>query len=154
MAILELVDGKRDILWSMTARRVARSAILGTKWLSESSRDAMYRVFQFRGPDAVKQFDEEVARQKKLLLREDRKITREHKALEDRTVDQIDERVNERKQWTTSRHNRRAIRAMMENRSNQVDEEGRATEEEKEAELERLKTPIQVKQVNTRRPAI
>ena len=72
-AILELVDGKRDMLFSMTARRAARSAILGTKWLSESTRDAMYRVFQFRGENSVKEFDEEVERQKALLLAEDQK---------------------------------------------------------------------------------
>jgi len=146
MAILELVDGKRDMLWSMTARRVARSAILGTKWLSESSRDAMYRVFQFRGPDAVKQFDEEVERQKQLLLREDRKISREHKAIGERTVKQIEERVDERLRWTTSRHNRRAIREVQRKRVNQGWEDSKATEEDKDAELKKYKDARQIKQ--------
>jgi Ribosomal protein L17 len=142
MAILELVDGKRDMLWSMTARRVARSAILGTKWLSESSRDAMYRVFQFRGPDAVKQFDEEVARQKKLLLREDRKIKREQKAIADRTLEQIDARIDHRKLYTISRHDHKAQRELSEKKVEQGKEDGTPTEEEKEADLLKYKTPV------------
>jgi hypothetical protein len=145
MAILELVDGKRDMLWSMTARRVARSAILGTKWLSESSRDAMYRVFQFRGPDAVKQFDEEVERQKNLLLREDRKITRERKAIGDRTMEQIHERVDERERWTTSRHNIKAMREVTQKRVNRGWEDTKPSEEEKEAELKMFKDRAQSK---------
>jgi Ribosomal protein L17 len=71
LAILELVDGTRDMLWSMTARRVARSQILGTQFLSLATRDAMTRVLKFRGPPGKREFDREVAHQKNLLEKED-----------------------------------------------------------------------------------
>ena len=146
MAILELVDGKRDMLWSMTARRVARSAILGTKWLSESARDAMYRVFQFRGPDAVKQFDEEVDRQKTLLLREDRRLKREREAIEERTVKQIEERVNQRASLTMSRHNKRAMKEYIARMREQESEDSKPTQEEMDAELNKIKAATTVRQ--------
>jgi hypothetical protein len=146
MAILELVDGKRDMLFSMTARRVARSAILKTKWLSESARDAMYRVFQFRGPDAVKQFDQEVERQKKLLLSEDRKLKREQKSIEERTVRQIEDRVDKRLRYTISRHNRRAMTALIDKIRSRNAADAKVTKEELDEEVKRYTADPTVQQ--------
>jgi succinate dehydrogenase/fumarate reductase flavoprotein subunit len=101
-AILELVDGKRDMHFSMTARRVARSSILGTKWLSESTRDGMYRIFKFRGEDRVKEFDDEVERQKRLLEREDNLYEAWRKFKEDKPVKEIEDRLDERMQYTAA----------------------------------------------------
>jgi Ribosomal protein L17 len=138
-AILELVDGKRDIHFSMTARRVARSAILGTKWLSESTKDAMYRVFQFQGQKRIKEFDEEVDRQKQLLLEEDKHHEEWLRMKEEKPIRKIEDRVFERARYTTSKHNakkRKQLEAMDMERQRK---DAYVSEEEKKAEVDRLK---------------
>ena len=137
-AILELVDGKRDMHFSMTARRVARSSILGTKWLSESTRDAMFRILQFRGQKGGKEFDEEVERQKELLLKEDKLHEMYLRRKEGRTVQQIEDRVDERARYTTSRHNRRQVRALEERFRNKKRRDSYVSEVDKAEEYEEL----------------
>jgi hypothetical protein len=112
LAILELVDGKRDMHFCMTARRVARSQILDTKWLSESTRDDMFRIFQFKGKNTVKDFDKEVERQKAILLKEDKVYEGYRRRKQEKTLEQIQERINERLLYTTSIHNRKAMRTL------------------------------------------
>jgi hypothetical protein len=137
-AILELVDGKRDMLFSMTARRVARSKILGTKWLSESTRDAMYRIFQFRGENGVKEFDEEVERQKALLMAEDKRFENWQMKKEEKTIQQLEDRVDERAMYTTSRHNRRKLRELEARDNEKRRANAYVSEEDKDAELKML----------------
>jgi hypothetical protein len=134
-AILELVDGSRDMQFSMTARRVARSSILGTKWLSESAKDAMYRVIQFRD-NGVKEFDEEVERQKRLLLKEDKMYEAWRRTKETKTVRDIEDRVDQRTLYTTSRHNRRKWKEIEEKEEDKKRKDAKVSEEEKKKEYE------------------
>jgi Ribosomal protein L17 len=134
-AILELVDGTRDMQFSMTARRVARSSVLGTKWLSESAKNAMHRIIQFR-ENGVKEFDDEVERQKALLLKEDKIYEAWWKSKEDRSLRDIEDRIDERALYTTSRHNRRRWRAMDRQHEEKKRRDAYVSEEEKKAEYE------------------
>ena len=138
-AILELVDGKRDMLFSMTARNVARSAILGTKWLSIQTKHAMHRLFQFRGENAVKEFDEEVERQKGLLLREDKVYEAWRKRREEKPLGAIEDRIEERVLYMTSRHNLRGMHEINEKMKEKRRKESYVSDEEKQAELDALK---------------
>jgi hypothetical protein len=113
-AILELVDGKRDMQWCMTARKVARSQILGTKWLSESTKGAMYQLLQFRGEKGIEEFDEEVARQKNLLMREDKVHGALLRSKQNKTIRDIEDRVDERALYSSSRTNRKHMKEMEE----------------------------------------
>ena len=131
LAILELVDGKRDMQFSMTARRVARSLILGTKWLSETTKEAMYKLLQSRG---VKTFDEEVERQKTLLMKEDKMYEAWKKLKEGKSVREIEDRVYERALYTTSKYNRRRWRELEQRQVTMNRKDSHMTEEEKEAE--------------------
>jgi len=143
MAILELVDGKRDILFSMTARKVARSAILGTKWLSQSTRDAMYRLFQFRGQDAVKLFDKEVEHQKQVLLREDKVYEAWKRVKGGKSLRVIEDRVDERLRYTTSPHNRKIIRALERKNEEKRRKDAYISQEESKQEYEETITKYQ-----------
>src|SRR5271170_8295394 len=107
LAILELVDGKRDMLYSMTARNVARSKLLGTKWISLSTRDKMHQVIKFRGPNAVKEFDEEVALQETILMKEDAEYEKWQKHKATKTVEDIQKRIDERENYTISPYYKR-----------------------------------------------
>jgi hypothetical protein len=132
-AILELVDGTRDMQFSMTARRVARSSILATKWLSESTKNAMHRIIQFR-ENGAKEFDEEVERQKAILLKEDKNYEAWRKSKEDRSLRDIENRIDERALYTTSRHNRRRWKAMDQQHEEKKRRDAYVSEEEKKAE--------------------
>jgi len=132
-AILELVDGTRDMQFSMTARRVARSSILATKWLSESTKNAMHRIIQFR-ENGAKEFDEEVERQKALLLKEDKIYEAWKKSKEDRSLRDIENRIDERALYTTSRHNRRRWKTMDQQHEEKKRRDAYVSEEEKKAE--------------------
>jgi hypothetical protein len=138
-AILELVDGQRDMHFSMTARRVARSSILGTKWLSESTRDAMYRIFQFRGGNAVREFDEEVERQKQLLIREDKIQNTLQRIKDGKTIRRIEDRIDERAQYNTSPHNRKKMRQLEMRDAEKRRKDAYLSEEDKKAELDAMK---------------
>jgi hypothetical protein len=138
-AILELVDGKRDMHFSMTARRVARSAILGTKWLSESTKDAMFRIYQFKGQEKVKEFDEEVERQKALLLREDKVYEAWRKRKEEKPIKDLQDRIDERQMYTVSRGNRKKVRALEEYFEDKKRRAAYISDEEKLAEQDKLK---------------
>jgi Ribosomal protein L17 len=142
LAILELVDGKRDMLFSMTARKVARSTILGTKWLSESTKDAMYRIFQFRGQNAVKEFDAEVERQKALLVNEDKQYEAWRRIKDGKTVREIEDRVNERAPYTLSPHNRKRRREYGERMELRRRKDSYMSEEDKKEELKNIKPGV------------
>jgi hypothetical protein len=138
-AILELVDGKRDMHFSMTARRVARSAILGTKWLSESTKDAMFRVYQFKGQEKVKEFEEEVERQKALLLREDKVYEAWRNRKEAKPIKDLQDRIDERAMYTVSRGNRKKVRKLEEYFEDKKRRAAYISEEEKLADEDKLK---------------
>ena len=144
-AILELVDGKRDMLFSMTARRVARSHLLGTKWLSQETREDMYRLFQFGGQDRVKAFNEEVERQKVLLQNEDKVVEKMRKRREEKPLRDVEDRVDERARYTVSRNNRRQIKAMQERAREKRERDAFVSEEEKKAEEEKMRVVHQTK---------
>jgi hypothetical protein len=151
LAILELVDGKKDMHFSMTARIVARSAILGTKWLSESTRNAMHRIFQSRGKDAVAEFDREVDRQKALLLQEDRFYEMWKKRKDLKPLRDIESRIHERAMYTTSVHNRRKIRELQERDEEKRRNDSHVSEEEKMTEYERARGGPRQNQENERK---
>ena len=136
-AILELVDGKRDMQFCMTARKVARSSILGTKWLSESTKNAMHRVFQFRGQVAIKEFDQEVERQKALLLREDKIYEYWRRKRENKPLREIEDRIDERSRYTTSVHNKKQIRELEKRVEEKRRRDAYVSEEEKKAEYDK-----------------
>lgn len=136
-AILELIDGKRDMQWCMTARKVARSQLLGTKWLSESTRNAMYQLLQFRGEEGGKEFDEEIERQKKLLMREDKLYDALQKRKQTKTLRDIQDRIDERARYTTSIHNRKAIRKLEESYEEKKQRDAYVSQEELRAEREK-----------------
>lgn len=137
LAILELVDGKRDMLFSMTARRVARSAILGTKWLSESTKDAMFRIYQFTGQERIKEFDQEVELQKQLLLKEDELYKRWRKRKEEKPIRELQDRIDERSIYTVSRGNRKKIRELEKQFEDKKRRDAYVSEEEKREEKEK-----------------
>ena len=144
-AILELVDGKRDMLFCMTARRVARSHLLETKWLSQETREDMYRLFQYGGPDRVKAFNEEVERQKALLQREDQVYETWRKRKEEKPLREVEDRVDERARYTVSPSNRREIRRMEERNREKRERDAFVSEEEKKAEEEKMRVIQQTK---------
>jgi hypothetical protein len=139
LAILELVDGKRDMHFCMTARRVARSQILDTKWLSESTRDDMFRIFQFKGKNTVKDFDKEVERQKAILLKEDKVYEGYRRRKQEKTLEQIQERIDERLLYTTSVHNRKAMRTLEKEGEDRRRRKIHMSEKETKDEEEKLK---------------
>lgn len=151
LAILELVDGKRDMHFSMTARIVARSAILGTKWLSESTRNAMYGIFQFRGEHVVAEFDREVERQKALLLKEDRVYEKWKRKKDAKPLRDIENRIHERAVYTTSVHNRRKIRELEERDEEKRRNDSHISEKEKRAEYEQIRGRSQQNRKNERK---
>jgi len=136
-AILELVDGKRDMQWCMTARKIARSQLLGTKWVSEATKNAMYQLLQFRGENGTKQFDEEVERQKNLLIREDKIYDVIQKNKQSKTVKDIEDRIFERAQYTTSQRNRKKAREFKEQEQEKRRRDAYVSEEEKKVEYEK-----------------
>ena len=138
LAILELVDGKRDMHFSMTARRVARSQILGTKWLSQSTRDDMFGIFQFRGQHTVKDFDKEVERQKSILLYEDKVYDGYRRRKEEKSLEEIKKRIDERLIWTTSIHDRKARRKLEKEAEEKRGRDAHVSEEELKAEREKM----------------
>src|SRR5277367_6605219 len=138
LAILELVDGKRDIHFCMTARRVARSQILDTKWLSQSTRDDMFRIFQFKGKNTVNDFDKEVERQKAILLQEGKVYEGYRRRKQEKTLEEIKERIDERLLWTTSIHNKKARRKLEKEGEEKRRRDAHMSEEEAKAEDEKL----------------
>ncbi len=145
LAIIELVDGKRDMLFSMTARRVARSRILGTKWLSQETRDDIYRLFQFGGEARTKAFEEEVERQKLLLQKEDKVYEAFRKRREEKPIRELMDRIDEREQYTVSRNDRKKIRDMERRAREKRERDSFVSEEEKKAEEEQRRVVQQRK---------
>ena len=144
-AILELVDGKREMLLSMTARRVARAHLLDTKWLSQETKEDMSRLFQFGGADRVTSFNAEVERQKALLQREDKVYEAWRKRREEKPLRDIEDRVDERHKYTVSRSNRRQIKMLEERAMAKRERDAYVSEEEKKAEEERRRVIHQTK---------
>lgn len=97
----------------------------------------------------MKQFDEEVERQKKLLLSDDRKLNRDRKAIEERTVKDIQDRVDERLRYTLSRHDKRGMRELVEKTRNKEWEDSRPTQEEMDEEVKKYKGQTTLKQKPT-----
>jgi hypothetical protein len=157
LAILELVDGKRDMHFCMTARRVARSQILDTKWLSESTRDDMFRIFQFKGKNTVKDFDKEVERQKAILLKEDKVYEGYRRRKQEKTLEQIQERIDERLLYTTSIHNRKARRTLEkegeDRRRRKIHMSEKETKDEEEKAKQRAKAFLEKRQKRKRENA-
>ena len=116
LAILELVDGKRDMLQCMTARNMARSVILGTQWVSKATRDAMFRLFQFRGEEAIQEFEKEVARQHKILLKQDKEYKKEMEGRDNISEKGLEERLVEREIMSISLWDRKGRRKLTERR--------------------------------------
>lgn len=114
LAILELVDGKRDMLLCMTARNIARSAILGTKWVSKATRDAMFRLFQFGGETAIQKFEKEVARQQEILERQDKLYNQDLERRNNISFERLEERLYVRDKQNTSVWDRKARRWLVE----------------------------------------
>jgi hypothetical protein len=137
LAILELVDGKRDMLFSMTARRVARSRILGTKWLSQETRDDIHRLFQFGGQSRVQAFEEEVERQKVLLEKEDKAYEAFRKRREEKPIREITDRIDERARYTVSRNDRRKLREMDRRAQEKKERDSFVSKEERDAYVEK-----------------
>src|SRR5271169_1505184 len=138
LAILELVDSKRDMHFCMTARRVARSQILGTKWLSQSTRDDMFQIFQFKGKNTVQDFDKEVERQKAILLREDKVYEGYRRRKQEKSLEEIKKRIDERLLWTTSIHNRKARRKLEKEGEEKRRRDAHVSEEELKAEEKKM----------------
>lgn len=130
------------MLFSMTARRVARSAILGTKWLSESTKDAMFRIYQFTGQERIKEFDQEVELQKEILLKEDTVYERWRKRKEDKPIRELQDRIDERSLYTVSRGNRKKVRELEKHFEDKKRRDAYVSEEEKKEEKEKA-TQIQ-----------
>ena len=61
-AILELVDGPKDMRWAITARTIARERERGFMTLTEMTRLNAKKVTQFRGENGADELEEEVAR--------------------------------------------------------------------------------------------
>ena len=114
LAILELVDGKRDMLLCMTARNIARSAILGTKWVSKATRDAMFRLFQFGGEPAIQKFEKEVERQEEILREQDKVYNRYLDKRNNISVERLEERLLVRDRRTISKWDRKGRRWLKE----------------------------------------
>jgi hypothetical protein len=125
------------MLFSMTARRVARSAILGTKWLSESTKDAMFRIYQFTGQERIKDFDKEVELQKQILLREDTVYAAWRKRKEEKPIRDLQDRIDERSMYTVSRGNRKKVRELEEHFEDKKRRDAYISEEEKRAAKEK-----------------
>jgi hypothetical protein len=133
-AILELVDGKRDMLFSMTARNVARSAILGTKWLSEPTKNAIHRLLKSRGEEGLKSFEEEVQHQKEILLREDDIYETQQTSISERPLERIKDRVLHRKMQNTNPKNKKKRRLLEEEWEERKRRLAYVSEEDKNAE--------------------
>ena len=138
-AILELVDGKKEMQWCMTARKVARSQLLETKWLSESTRDTMYQLLKYRGEEGVKAFDEEVERQKKILIHEDEVQASMQKKKEEKTLRQLQDRMDERDLWTLSHNNKSLLNKLKKREIEKRRTDSYISEEEKEQEIEEFR---------------
>ena len=136
-AILELVDGKRDMLFSMTARKIARYAILGTEWRSRSTVRALGRILKYRGPNAEQEFEDEVGRQRAILEKEDKTYEKWLTFRREIPVKDIQDRVYERELFGMSQKNRRKRKELNEIFRKRRDEAAYISEEEKKAEHDR-----------------
>jgi hypothetical protein len=96
----------------------------------------MYRIFQFRGENAVREFDEEVERQKLLLIKEDKLQQNLNRMREEKTIRQIEDRIDERAIYNTSPNNRKKLRQMEKKDSEKRRRDAYLSEEDKKAELE------------------
>ena len=99
----------------------------------------MFRIFQFKGKNTVKDFDKEVERQKAILLKEDKVYEGYRRRKQEKTLEQIQERIDERLLYTTSIHNRKARRTLEKEGEDRRRRKLHMSKEETKDEEEKLK---------------